>query len=276
MKKIVFPTDFSKVATNAFIYALELAKQYHAEIILLHTYELPIVDYQFASQNYKTLFDSLELINFDRFKEEAAKLKEIIAKHKAEKVRLSHALRDGDLVFNLKELIREEQADFVVMGTAGASGWSEYFLGTNTTEAISNLNVPVLSVPKEASFTGIETIAFTTRFREKDKKALQEIIHLAKGLQAKVKCLYVETRDTDNTPATYEDWKSHFKLEPVQFYIIPNDDVEATITDFISGNTVDVLAMMTYKKGFFAHLFAQSFTEKMANHLSIPVLALHE
>ncbi|MFN7332231.1 MAG: universal stress protein, partial [Flavobacterium sp.] len=75
---------------------------------------------------------------------------------------------------------------------------------------------------------------------------------------------------------TYDDWKSHFALEPVQFHIIPNDDVEATIADFISGNSIDVLAMMTYKKGFFAQLFAQSFTEKMANHLSIPVLAMHE
>ncbi|MBC7749277.1 MAG: universal stress protein, partial [Methylotenera sp.] len=32
MKKILFPTDFSEVAANAFIHALEFAKIVHGEI----------------------------------------------------------------------------------------------------------------------------------------------------------------------------------------------------------------------------------------------------
>ena len=61
MKKIVFPTDFSEVATNAFRYALELAKQYHAEIILLHTYELPIADGDVIRNQYDKNYQPLEL-----------------------------------------------------------------------------------------------------------------------------------------------------------------------------------------------------------------------
>ena len=66
MKKILVPTDFSEVADNAFVHALELASKVDAELLLLHTYELPIVDNQFAPGNYQTIFDSLELSKFEK------------------------------------------------------------------------------------------------------------------------------------------------------------------------------------------------------------------
>ncbi|MFM2229790.1 MAG: hypothetical protein RL607_1048 [Bacteroidota bacterium] len=275
MKKIVFPTDFSEVANHAFVFALAIAKKYQAEILLVHTYTLPIVEHQFAPQNYQVLFDTLELSNFERFKDELPKLKQMVTTMQAESVRLTHVLLDGDLLYNLKELIAKENADFVIMGTAGSSGWKEYFLSTNTAEAITNLAVPVLSVPVSSHYDGISKIGFTTRFREKDKKALETVVAFAKGMQAQVVCLYVETSTTDNTPATYDDWRDHFRNEPVSFRIIPNEAVEDTIQDFIMSESIDILAMVTYKHSFFAQLFLESFTEKMANHAPIPVLALH-
>ncbi|WP_264509681.1 universal stress protein [Flavobacterium sp. N1719] len=276
MKKIVVPTDFSDVAQNALVYAFELAKTFEAEIFLVHTYTLPIVEHQFAPQNYQVLFDSLEWTNFELFKQEMPAIHALAETHKAGHIRITPVVMDGDLLYNLKEFIANEKADFVVMGTSGTSGWKEYFLGSNTAEAITNLNVPVMSIPVTARYDGINTLGFTTRFREKDKAALDQVIAIAKGLQAQVHCLYVETKDTDNTPATYEDWKDHYRHDPVLFHIIPNENIEDTITDFIMSESIDVMAMLTYKRNFFAQLFLESVTEKMVNHASIPILALHE
>jgi nucleotide-binding universal stress UspA family protein len=46
MKRILFPTDFSEAATNAFIHALQFAKIVQGEL-LLHAFELPVFDNQF-------------------------------------------------------------------------------------------------------------------------------------------------------------------------------------------------------------------------------------
>lgn len=35
MKKILFPTDFSDTANNAFLYTLHLAKLYNAEVFII-------------------------------------------------------------------------------------------------------------------------------------------------------------------------------------------------------------------------------------------------
>jgi len=91
-----------------------------------------------------------------------------------------------------------------------------------------------------------------------------------------VKCLYVETKASDNTVATYKDWEEHFKDKPVQFFIVPSEKVNETIEEFITHQNIDVLAMLTYKRNFFQWLFTTSFTEKMSYHCNIPILALHE
>ena len=115
MKKILFPTDFSIIANNAFAHALGFAKLVHGELILLHTYELPIIDNQFAPQNYKEVFDSLELANFDRFKDEIPKLRQIAIENNCEHVKFSHILMDGDLMYNIKEIIKNENSLLILI-----------------------------------------------------------------------------------------------------------------------------------------------------------------
>jgi nucleotide-binding universal stress UspA family protein len=276
MKKILFPTDFSTVAHNAFVHALAFAKLIHGELILLHSYEWPIMDSQFAIQNYKVVYDSIEFGNLEQFKEEVPKLRQLAKENKFEHIKMSHLLMDGDLMYTIKEVIQKEAIDFVVMGTSGASGWKELFIGTNTGEAIANLSVPVLSIPENAKYSKIETIGFTTRFRDKDKIALTRVLKIAKLAGAIVKCLYVQTEDSDNSSKTYLEWEAYFKNEPVQFFIIPSEEVKQTIEDFITHQNIDILTMLTYKRNFFEWMFTTSLTEKMSYHCDIPILAMQE
>lgn len=276
MKKILFPTDFSEVATNAFVHALEFAKIVKGELILLHTFELPIYDNQFFPENYNVIFDSLQLSQFDMFKDEIPKLHAIAEERHLDQIKMSHRLMDGSLLYNIKKAIKEEKIDFIVMGTSGATGWEAFFLGTNTGNVLTAVDVPVLSVPLEAKFKKIETVGFTTRYRTKDKKALKDVLKIAKKMNAKVKCLYVKTNNSDVSDATMKQWEEEFSGEPVVFSIIPSDNVQDTILDFILFKDIDVLAMLTYKRNFFVELFKPSLTQKFSNRLDIPILAMHE
>lgn len=276
MKKILFPTDFSEVASNAFIHALEFAKIMQGELVLLHTFELPVYDNQFFPENYNVIFDSLQLSEFNMFKDEIPKLRMIAEERKLDKIKMTHRLMDGNLIYNMKRAIKEEKIDFVVMGTSGASGWEAFFLGSNTGSVISAIDVPVMSVPLEAKFKKVETIGFTTRYRAKDKKALKDVLDIAKKMKAKVRCLYVKTSNSDVPEVTMKHWEKEFEGEPVIFSVIPSDDVKSTIIDFVLFKDIDLLAMMTYKRNFFVELFKPSLTQKFANDFDIPILAMHE
>ncbi|MFV8344194.1 universal stress protein [Flavobacterium sp. XS2P39] len=275
MKKILFPTDFSEVATNAFVHALEFAKIVQGELVLLHTFELPVFDNQFFPENYAVIYDSLELSQFDMFKEEIPKLRAIAEERHLDKIKMTHRLMDGDLLTGIKRAIKEDKIDFVVMGTSGVTGWDAFFVGSNAGSAIIGVDVPMLCVPLEAKFKKIGTIGFTTRFRPKDKKALKMVLDIARKTKAKVKCLYVKTSTSDVTKETIEKWETEFMQEPIEFFVITSDAIKETILDFILYKDIDVLTMLTYKRGFFEGLFKPSFTKKLANNFDIPILAIH-
>lgn len=275
MKRILFPTDFSEVATNAFVHALEFAKIVQGEIILLHTFDLPIFDNQFFPENYMVIYESVELSQFDMFKEEIPKLRAIAEERNLDKIKMSHRLMDGDLVYNISKAIKDDKIDYVVMGTAGASGWSEFFSGTNTGAVLMDVKVPLLCVPLDAQFKKVHTIGFTTRFRPKDKKALKKVLEIAKMAHADVKCLYVKTGKSDVAKETVKKWEEEFAAEPIEFFVISSDEVKETILDFILYKEIDILTMVTYKRSFFEGLFHPSLTKKFANSFDVPILSIH-
>ncbi|MFN4027521.1 MULTISPECIES: universal stress protein [Flavobacterium] len=277
MKKILVPVDFSEASDNAFVYALEMAKRLKADLVLLHTFEIPIVDSQAMPINYATIYDTIELTNLEHFKEKMPKLHAIAEERNLNHIDMSHIMMDGDLLVSIKKVIAQEDIDMVVMGTNGAEGWWDSFIGTNTGAVITGVSVPVLSVPAGAKFQKIENIAFTTRFRKKDIEALIKVLFFAKRFHAKVKCLYVKTPNSDVTEDTVRRWQSHFEDEDnLQFFIVPNENVLETIEDFLVSQEVDMLAMLTYKRNFFVELFTKTTTQQLSYHLPTPILAFHE
>ena len=70
MKQILFPTDFSEAANTAFVYALRFADSFNAELIVLHVYDLPIVETPPMPESTAEIFDSVEMKQFESFMEQ--------------------------------------------------------------------------------------------------------------------------------------------------------------------------------------------------------------
>ena len=276
MKRILFPTDFSDASIKAFIYALKLADAFQAEVITLHAYELPQLHYGGLPHTLKEVYDTIELESFENYKDQIPMLRDIAEKHNLGHVKISNILKHGDLIWTIKDVVKNEHIDYVVMGTKGATGLKETFLGSNAGSVVTEVNAYVITVPEESEYNGINNIVFTTRFNEDDKKALKKVLELAKMFGAKVHCLYVKTKKTNVNDVIIQDWKFLFKDDAVEFHIIENEDVQQTILNFTNAYEIDLLAMLNYKRGFFEELFRQSLTQKLSYHLQVPLLAIHE
>lgn len=276
MKRILFPTDFSDASIKAFIYALKLADAFKAEVITLHAYELPQLHFGGLPTTLKEVYDSIELESFENYKDQIPLLRSIAEKNNLGHVKISNILKHGDLIWTIKEVVRNEKIDYVVMGTKGASGLKETFLGSNTGSVITEVNAYVISVPEESEYNGINSIVFTTRFNEDDRKALKKVLKLAKLFNAKVHCLHVKTKKTNVNDVIIQDWKFLFKDDNVEFHIIEGENVQQTILNFTNAYQIDLLAMLNHKRGFFEELFKQSLTQKLSYHLQVPLLAIHQ
>jgi hypothetical protein len=76
------------------------------------------------------IYESVELSQFEMFKEEIPKLRAIAQEH-LDKIRMTHRLMDGNLLYNINKSIKDDKIDYVVMGTEGALD-GQSFLGTHT------------------------------------------------------------------------------------------------------------------------------------------------
>ncbi|MEZ7499786.1 universal stress protein [Flavobacterium sp. Arc3] len=274
MKRILFPTDFSEAATNAFVHALAFAKIIQGELIVLHSYPLLPIDQQFFPENFAMVYDTVALTEFDMFKEEIPKLRAIAEACNLDNIKMTHRLMEGELIDNIKEVVDADKIDYVVMGTSGVTDWDAVFVGSNSGDVIIRIAVPVLCIPLEAKYKAIKTIGFTTRYRAKDKIAIKTVLSFAKNINADVKCLYVKTSDSDVSKETIEEWKIEFKDHPIEFVVLESEEINTAVLDFIASKNVDVLTMLIYKRGFFKGLFQPSYTKKSHPEFHIPILAI--
>ncbi len=278
MKKILFPTDFSEKANNAFIYALKWAEKYEAQIITLHVYDLPIIDMSYVDVPiYQAeVYQSLELNSFENFKDQIPVLREIAAKHSLEHIPISNVLLSGDLVSNIIQLVESENINFVIMGTSRASGFKEMFLGTNTASVMTGSDACIIGIPDDSHFRDIKRICYTTQFSDEEQEALRKLLPIAEKFNAEIECIYIQTDENEVKDVIVANWKLLFEPHKVSFNTIKSNNVEDSILNFIKDNNVDVLAVAKHKRGFWDSLFHASLTKKLAMNIHIPLLVIHD
>jgi len=278
MKKILFPTDYSETANNAFIYALNIAKKYDAVLYVLHVYQNPIISSRIPPVVVQDTAVTSELRSFEDFKESSAFLHKILERENASDLDMKLILKEGYFTDTIKNFIDEEKdIDLVVMGTNGASSYLERtFFGSNTVSAIKNLSIPVISIPNQAKYSSLKNIIFTTLFKEREKKALNYLVKIAEKFGAnKIHCLHVASKESADLDETIKDWKSDFSDKPVVFEVIDlNENVNKTILKYVDENKVNLMVSVPRNLNFFEDLFSPSFTKTMSYEAKVPILVL--
>lgn len=274
MKKILFPTDFSKASLNAFSYALRFAAKINAEIITLHVYELPP---DVPLENYDLLLDTYEvseLNEFENYRSEVPKLRKIAEKLELGQVALSHVLQQGDPVVEILNAIKQDKPDFVIMGTRGASGLKEVFLGTIAERVINESKVPVLAIPENAKYKGIKKILFVAELHKLEMDMLAQVCDLADTFNASTEVLQVKPREEEDDAKVLAKWKDRFKNQKTHFTIIHSNASEDIIGDFIEMHHIDISVLFTHHKDLWQQLFLYSLSRNLAYHTTIPFLSI--
>ena len=154
---ILLPTDFSKNSGNAISYAMELFKNEKCNFFFLHTYTPSFyrMDYMLGGPLFSAIPDSgvdISLAGLEKTLEDVKKSYEN-PNHSYNVISAFNTLTD-----EINEVTIEKEIDMVVMGTQGATGAKEIFLGTNTVYALRKAIAPVLVIPENYTFQKIQKI----------------------------------------------------------------------------------------------------------------------
>jgi nucleotide-binding universal stress UspA family protein len=269
MKKILFPTDFSEPAANAFRYAQQLAADAGAKVDLIHVYHLPISDASSVPPEYiQEMMDEAEA----RTKEE---LQAFQANNPAPASQGECYSHYGLFVSaEIADFAKEGAYDLIVMGTKGERGPLEKFLGSVTTDLMMKAPCPVLAIPSEATYQKVAHIAYATAFEPTDEHAVEDLMELAGSLAAQVHFVHVNVHSDKGgieDIVMVKDYPFNF----TDFSVINNYSVQKGLEEYMSERRIDWVSLFIPHRRLWERLFHSSFSKQMTFHGKVPLLVFH-
>jgi nucleotide-binding universal stress UspA family protein len=266
MKKILVPCDFSKAAINAYRFALSVAQQSKGVIHLLHIIELPVL--------HDTVI--MPVLNFEQqlfndLKQQAdTRFSKIIDKYKTEGVKVITKVQFGGVSRLIQDYIEKESIDLVLMGSHGATGAREFFIGSNAEKMVRNSPVPVL-VLKDYYKGPVKNIVFpNTLDTENQEDLVMKVKALQSFFKARLHIVWINTplnftSDTI-TNERLQAFAKRFMLKDYTISIFNQTDEERGIVQFSNSIKGDLIAMGTHGRRGISHLVNGSLAEDVVNH----------
>jgi len=277
MKKILVPTDFSACAANAMDFAIQTARIIPAEITLLHSFDLPGTMYT----DYLGVNKEFRQIQWNEDEQRLTAMKESIGQ--MYDIQVETRLIAAPLKIAIDEISKSEEYDLIIMGTLGAGGLKEKLWGSNTADVIALRSIPVLVVPHDYRWKKPEKFLLATGNFEKKPTVLDTIFELA-GLYMAHVDVAVFTDEDDEPAALLEHGRTgpfygemlakKYNEQELHTAQLSGRDLEESLQGYIGQNDIDVLVMITYKRGFWDRLLHPSHTKRKSYHTKVPLLAV--
>ena len=142
IEKILFPTDFSEHSEHAFGYALSFAKEYGAQLLMVHVVE----DVQYLANAY--MFDVPMMPSFADLEQNRVKEMDEFVESKDidPSVKIEKSVRHGRPFVEIIQAARDEKADLIVIATHGRGGFEHLLFGSTAEKVVRKAPCPVLSI----------------------------------------------------------------------------------------------------------------------------------
>ena len=273
MKKIIVPVDFSEYSEYALEVAAALAKKNKAEIVVLHMLEIA-----------ESLINSAGSLNYEEVlffsKRAKNKFEHFLDKTYLKDIKVSDVVQYHKVFSEVNDTAINQGADLIVMGSHGASGMKEVFLGSNTEKVIRHSDVPVLVIKERIKDFNLKEVVFALDFKEESISSYQKAIQFFKQVDAKVTFLYINLphdafRSSDEIE---ERIRLFFQKADPEFtnykdVVVRNDyTIEKGVLTFAAKMNTDLIAIPTHGRTGLAHFFMGSISEGLANHSQLPVI----
>lgn len=271
MKKILVPCDFSDSAIQAFKFAVEVAAQSKGEVVLLNVVEIPVVHdsvmvpaLSFEETYLKEMKDRAER-DFNKMKAKWAKEGPKVTAH----------VQYGATTPTIARFVEENKISLVVMGTKGASGLKEFFVGSNTEKIVRWSPVPVISIKKAVKASSIQNIVFPSTLHADEEELTMKVKALQDFFKATLHIVYV------NTPANFRtdvitrkmmsDYAKRFMLKNYTLNVYNDLSEELGVAHFTKEVKGDIVAMATHGRKGLSHLMSGSIAEDVVNHIECAI-----
>ena len=272
MGKIISSIDFSDCSINAFLHALSIANRCKSDLILVWVGKQ-------AGQR-----ETYEKCKDESVEEIQKRFDEIIAEHQPQlpENKISYKIRKGKVYKEIAAEANASKAMLVVAGTHGASGFDEFWIGSNANRIVSACECPVITIrggidiqrPLNRIVLSIDSTLETrqkatfTGFLAKKHDAE---VHILSLYSSKVKEI---RQNVDLYASQVVRFLEEDGIKCVQKAVDAHNLADAMI-DYGREVDANLISIMTEQETTTSNLWMGPYAQQVVNHSPIPVLSIH-
>ena len=261
MHRVIIPVDFSETSLNAARFSAQMLAGKKDVLAILYN-------------NYESAGD------FDVCMHYQESLKKEFLSKGVENVECENEM-GGDLIENITRLAHTTRATLIVMGITGKSEVRQAMFGSNTLKLVDKNLLPVMIIPPDAVYKGINNVVFTSDFKDIEATTpaplITSVLEMFNPMLHIVnvnKEHYVSlTTEIEEGKLVFREMFKSFKME---FYFLTMNSFYEAIDLFVSDYDIDILITIPKHQSNAVSLFKSSHTKRLAYHSRIPILAAHE
>ncbi len=271
MNHILVPIDFSSDSINALEHSIMIANKLSMDIMLIHV-KRKNADYD-ASFNLKDFDEVVKSGVTDNFEQIVDRYKILL------KGSFDYRIREGRIYTEICHQAKYGDAEMIIMGTHGVSGFEEKWVGSNAFRVVSNAICPVLttrySFPKRAIKKIVMPIDTTKDTRIKVPKTVE--LALIFGAELHI----VDVRDNNKTATRkiLEEYMAqvitYLKRHKVKWIreSLRGKNITTSVIEYALLVDADLISIMNEQNDKSRNLWMGAYAEQMVNHSPVPVLS---
>lgn len=202
LKNILVATDFSAASASAIACVVQIARESHSVVHILHVVRSSEVDLALTEDDA----DISREVPVDA----QSQLRPL--EHLVGTVPHKIWLREGNVWHSIEDLVRSEHIDLIAVGASGKSDVHKFFEGSVAEEIIRKAACPVLSIGPHALHHGgitLRQILYLTSLWENSHDGLQYAVRLAIQHDSRLLLLHVIEKEERKQPD--REWLKGFR-----------------------------------------------------------------
>ncbi len=271
MRNILVPTDFSKNADYALKAAVMMSRQSGAKLHLLNCQDLP----PYWDNLPKEEKEKWDIVNIAQ-KHAEYELDQLQKQYP--NVKISAKTSTCSLPDAVIKQINEAGIDLVVMGSHGAKGKSEFFIGSNTQKVVRSIHCPCLIIKNQLKDTNFKKIVFASSFNRSEMDSFLYFKSLVKHFIPEIHFVAIHTSIYDPPSPIQMEAMDIFKkaCSPlVSFSHVYKDvSIDKGIRSFANDIGADLIAISYHERHPLKRMLIGSNVEALVNHAELPVLTI--
>jgi nucleotide-binding universal stress UspA family protein len=274
INRILIPVDFSETGLLALEHGVFMARIFKADLFLLHVIET--VEFAFNS-------DPMVLVSNDEEERKMVSKSLMILRDKimsTDNIDITTLISRGRVVSSIIDAAADNHIDLIVMGTHGAKGFKEYFMGSNAHKTVKMAPCPVITVQTHAQHLGFNTIVLPIDNSFHSREKVDLVVELAVKYAAKIHILGLINVNED-----IDESKFKMKIDIVEYAvknaglpyvrkIIKGGNLAVEAMSYSNSIKADLIAVMTDEESSLNDPLIGLFSKQIVNHSKIPVMSI--